>query len=372
MFMGSAFQKVFSTLVIFFHLVQKAQEHQRQVRYFLVEELEVQLYPVLAVRFFDMLLHLGKDHRVRVVTTTHSPSIVTRAEASLPLKSAKRCDLGNVLVDMTASRDKPVILVEGPSDAIFLKRILSAATLEKVEITVATDMFPNSKTDARAATVRLLRHRSPSAIVSLEDPDFFPRNDLLQKMYPGCPHLFHSCPKTCIGPVPRVFWTMPAIESFLIEQAFLADWQEMKPIVQQYFADPKNHQTFWHGVHNALSKHDTSQFQPHEFTGTTLDLFTAASTQLDEQTPDVSLILRAIQGHDFVKLWSTCINRKHQLSPQDSAEDKLPKRVSSNPCDFVKEYPTFQDLHDSIKQTIEQTIGQVAGALRVTLDICWS
>lgn len=132
--MGSAFQKVFATLTLFYallelHMIESTEKLSNQ-RFFLMEEPEALLYPSLVAEFFGLINSLCKQHLIRLFVVSNSPDVWIRAKHRYLISMT---DDGKLAVphlkEMKAifgtpfppPSNKPILIVDGKHDKAFLR-----------------------------------------------------------------------------------------------------------------------------------------------------------------------------------------------------------------------------------------------------------
>eukprot|EP01097_Dermamoeba_algensis_P012180 TRINITY_DN9_c0_g1_i2.p1 TRINITY_DN9_c0_g1~~TRINITY_DN9_c0_g1_i2.p1 ORF type:complete len:590 (-),score=116.76 TRINITY_DN9_c0_g1_i2:144-1835(-) len=318
MFSGSAFQKIFSALVIFYRLL--GSEHHGDVitsRYFLIEEPEALLYPSLVFQFYNTLRDLCLKHKVKLIVTSHDFSIFNATTNRLALSAKVPTTLdqeSDLLEIMNIAKDKGILFVDGPTDVEFVKQLLcpDLACVAVVRRSLASDHLQLSAS-------------SSSTIAHLMDPEFCPH-----QLIPYLPSTQNGC--SCI------YWELPCIESFFILHYFLTeDAKTVAEGIKKYFQDDWMESFVGFGAAVAkFAKQTVPQSAANILKSYNPNVCDAALLQLQQQQPDYVMITRAIRAHTFVK-----------------------KIMKTNTTVLLKHYHNPSTLHPNVQALLQVTIDKL-------------
>merc|ERR1712137_671583 len=155
--MGGAFQKIFSSFVLFYRLIMPY--YSRQIgnvplsgeiepiseRLFLMEEPEALLYPALVRSFYDKLKRLCSKNSVKLIVSTHDQYIIHQSISSLPLSGSIRgtvkeehlvralqLELGHPKISYDFNGI--IIVCEGAGDVAFIKHLAGVSNISLANV----------------------------------------------------------------------------------------------------------------------------------------------------------------------------------------------------------------------------------------------
>eukprot|EP01103_Thecamoeba_quadrilineata_P019708 TRINITY_DN8102_c0_g1_i1.p1 TRINITY_DN8102_c0_g1~~TRINITY_DN8102_c0_g1_i1.p1 ORF type:complete len:595 (-),score=127.94 TRINITY_DN8102_c0_g1_i1:31-1776(-) len=287
--MGSAFQKVFAALTLFFSLLRERflsddtlsdKPEPVSERFFLIEEPESLLYPSLVFQFFLRLRQLCQVNGVKLISVSNSSAVWHQATTRITLsnvstqiiQSPSQQELEEVFgFPFPLDAGKPILIVEGKHDDKFIPNmirwsqsitLLRQGTL-KTNQSSLTDFF--QKRDSR--------------FLFLRDRDFAPRGADLDTNN-------------------TIFWALPCIESFFILEHFLreseASEQRKQNVIKQTkdFLRTTGPLHFFAGYRDYLNKNKNMIADA--------SFYFNAVAELDKPDPDFEIVVFAIHGHTFV------------------------------------------------------------------------
>ena len=147
--MGSAFQKILSSLIIFYNLLMPRTytdpetEEKKLVnfseKYLLVEEPEALLYSSLTISYYELLVDICKENNIKLIVTTNDPAIIDLAPRKIGLSldfprivTNDEEQIRKLLGHQVLDPNKELYLIcEGSSDVHFLKHIITIQYSER-------------------------------------------------------------------------------------------------------------------------------------------------------------------------------------------------------------------------------------------------
>jgi len=260
--MGSAFQKVFTALVLLGLLLQprylgedpyeKGDLEEVVGRYFLIEEPEAFLYPSLVSKFYELLRDVCKENGVRILVVSNSPVIIDTTVDRLLLSGeiSGTVDDEKILNELGLEVQKAdidptfaghIIVVEGPDDIIFLKHVSPLFGFQIDDnntrfLSVGGSGIARPELDLLLAFLK--GQYSKAKVRVVRDRDFSKPNE-------------HSHSSTAQS----ITWDLPTIESYVFvyfcltthDQGknpfeFLCDFKTYNDFIAKYFNDLKTPQ----------------------------------------------------------------------------------------------------------------------------------
>lgn len=324
MFMGSAFQKIFTSLILLFNLICE----NGSLKFYLIEEPEALLYPSLVKKYYIIIKNICVENNIKLIITSNNDYIVHNSHNLFPLTTNSDEDhlhVTNYLGIYNTFKD--LLLVEGSDEeginGFITKLITLHPILNNFDI-IAAKKFPVK------GVLKNFMKVNDKKIIYLRDSEFLPY-DRVKK--------HNKNVKLDKNNIYEIYTELPCSESYLILDYLLTnDKDNNKEILRNYFSINDNWKKYMSGLVTAVSN------DKKPITNDENLLWVNARNEIEKENPNYKLIVSVIHGHSWVNM--------------------LKNSNLKNTKQWVKN-TNFLELHDDVKNILNVTVEHISNICKL-------